>query len=484
MHKTSFFHQLIGRIASNIQARLSPQAMRAHMSSPITEANVTQGTDYSALYRDRYDYDRQKILEEALLAWRLNPLARRIVEIQTQYITDGIEFHCDDPATEKFLQEFWNHPLNRIGEHLKEWADELALTGNLFPCLTTDSAGMSYLRIFPTDMLAEIETKPNDVQQETAYLPKQTAANPDPVHIANYWAAKGSRSGAKMTQKTSPKVVMLHYAVNRLAGMLWGEPDIAPLLPWLARYAAWLEDRARLNRFRQAYLYIVKGQYPNEAAKRARQKEFQASPPAPGTILVTDQSEEWDVINPKLDSFEANNDGLALKKFIAGGRGLPLHWLSEPESSTRTTAEAAGTPTFKGLESRQRLFLSLLKDILQVVVNRRAQRAGDVKPEAAITIDASDISERDNAALALASTQVITSFGQLWANGFIDDDEYMRIVYRFAGETLPSARPDAPHSKVPTAPGGRTTPGDENADGLAVQIDSETGDVRVKEPKS
>jgi hypothetical protein len=78
----------------------------------------------------------------------------------------------------------------------------------------------------------------------------------------------------------------------------------------------------------------------------------------PGAILVTDQAEEWDVLAPKLDSFEANNDGLTLKKFVAAGHGVPLHWLSEPESSTRTTAEAAGTPTFKTLEDRRSFFSS------------------------------------------------------------------------------------------------------------------------------
>src|SRR5512143_1057008 len=121
MQKPSLFHQLIRRLTSPAHPTRAPFA-----ASSVTERNIAQGLDWSALYRDRYSYDRQKILDEALLAWRLNPLARRIVEIQTQYITDGIEFHCDHPATEQFIRDFWNHPLNKIGEHLKEWADELA----------------------------------------------------------------------------------------------------------------------------------------------------------------------------------------------------------------------------------------------------------------------------------------------------------------------------------------------------------------------
>ena len=74
---------------------------------------------------------------------------------------------------------------------------------------------------------------------------------------------------------------MLHYAINKLAGMQWGEPDIAPLLPWLARYASWMEDRVRLNRFRQAYLYIVTGKFISQGGPHRRQNELNANPPKP-----------------------------------------------------------------------------------------------------------------------------------------------------------------------------------------------------------
>jgi hypothetical protein len=219
----------------------------------------------------------------------------------------------------------------------------------------------------------------------------------------------------------------------------------------------------------------VKGLFTTQADKDRRQRELLANPPTPGSILVTDTSETWEVINPKLDSFEANNDGLALKKFIAGGQGIPLHWLAEPESSTRTTAEAAGTPTFKTLEERQTFFMTMLKDVLEIAVSR-AQQKGRSMQEAEINITAGDISERDNAALALASSQTVTAFGQLWANGFISADEYLRLVYRFAGETLPASRPDAPAPAV--RPVGNT-----GSKAGGIKIDAETGDVRVKEPK-
>lgn len=59
------------------------------------------------------------------------------------------------------------------------------------------------------------------------------------------------------------------------------------------------------------------------------------------------------------------------------GTGFPLRWRvsedpAEPESSTRTTAEAAGGPTFRRFEQRQHFFLWLLSDLLHMVISRRA----------------------------------------------------------------------------------------------------------------
>ncbi len=58
---------------------------------------------------------------------------------------------------------------------------------------------------------------------------------------------------------------------------------------------------------------------------------------------------------------------------IAAGAGIPCTSSPSPMSSTRTTAEAAGGPTFRHFEQRQEYFLWLIKDLLSVVLKRRAR---------------------------------------------------------------------------------------------------------------
>ncbi len=435
MHRT-IWPKLVTRLFG-AEIRRQAHAMEHTRLAAETDATFLIGARAGGRY-DRPFGDRQSVLEQSLEAWRVNPLARRLVELTTQYVVgSGIRVRCKHPATARFLKAFWDQPLNRMAVRCSEWCDELTRSGNLFVLLATDAGGMSYVRAVPASEIKDIQSRSNDVEQPLAFIPAPTFDNPDPQG----WPAYDPESDARR-EDGSFAPVMLHYAINRPAGAVWGESDLAPLLRWLSRYANWLEDRARLNRYRTAFLYQVKARFVSESERLARQQRLNASPPTPGSILVTDENETWEVIGPRLDSEQANTDGLALKKMIAAGAGVPLHFLAEPESATRTTAEAAGGPTYRRFEQRQAYFLWLLRDLLQVVLNRRAlvegsrSGPGRVDPQARVEVHGGDLSARDNVALGLAGNHIMATLAQLRDRGLIDDAELLRLLYRFIGETV------------------------------------------------
>jgi len=436
--------------------------VRAALASAETDNTFFVGSRaFGDLYRDRFDYDRKTIFDESLRAWRVNPIARRLVAITTEYVigAEGFKRTCSHRRTDKFLTEFWDHPLNNLDEQIGEWCSELTRAGNLFLLVSTDISGMPLVRAVAPENIKEIDTAPNDYRQELSYQ----AADLEPVWLAY--------------DRNNPQpVFMLHYVINRPVGAVWGESDLAPLLPWLGRFASWLEDRARLNRFRLAFIWVVKKKWTSEVEKLKRQSELNANPPAPGTVYVADPDETWEAPSPKLESPDANLDGLSLKKMIAAGIGIPLHYLAEPESSTRTTAEAAGMPTFKCFEQRQRLFLNIIKQVLKVAVRVRKDYDPLIKIDAIITVEGPDVSEKDNAALALATGQIVAAFSKLYDLELITADELMRITYRFAGEVwppktlAPSAGIVKPKSEsvVDPSPGG-------------IHVDTDTGEVTTDE---
>ena len=385
-------------------------------------------TDY-----DRLPYDRQELMENCLEAWRFNPLARRIIELTTQYVIGaGMTLSADDTKAEAFLHSFWCHPLNKMDLKLSELSDELARTGNLFLMLSSDPSGMSFARVVPSTDVLSIHSRANDVEQELTYTLRGAHGEED--YLVPAW-----RADRPATQQND--VCILHYAVNRPAGAQWGEPDLAPVLRWLARYSAWLEDRVRLNHFRNAFVYVVKARFANENARRMRQMQLASQPPNAGSILVCDESEEWSVLSPKLEALDASTDGLAIKKMIAAGVGIPLHFLAEPESSTKTTAESAGHPTYRRYEERQRVLCWILEDLLRVVLKRKAVFDTSINPNAKIIVRGGDIHSRDNLELARAGHQMADIALRMVEKGMIDAPEALRLIYRFIAEKAPETNP-------------------------------------------
>ena len=410
----------VGALSKGIRARFTV----------VTENDTTFNlgvVPMNQAIRDRWPADRMEVLQQSIDAWRINPLARRIVGLISQYVVGGgIEFSSKHTAASKFLHLFWNHRLNHLPIRVYEWCDELTRTGNLFILLSTDEAGMSYVRAVPAQMIERIESRPNDIEQPLRFFPQATLEDTQPRPYQAYDAATDDGSSN----------VMLHYAINRPVGAQWGESDLAPLLRWLSRYANWLEDRARLNHFRSAFMYVVKGRFTSDAARQDRQRQLNALPPTPGSILVCDESEEWSTVAAQLESSDANSDGLALKKMICSGAGIPMHFLAEPEGSNRTTAEAAGGPTFRHFEQRQEYFLWMLSDILSVVLARRSMFDPRIPRKVEVTLSGNDISTRDNAAMSLAANNILSAFSQARDRQLIDDAELLRLLYRFAGETM------------------------------------------------
>jgi hypothetical protein len=457
------FQTIITRLAGRTLPQAAPAAAEKekHAKLMLTDRDGFYDQQTGPDQRDRFAFDRVEILRQALDAWRTNPIARRIVTIATQYIIGGgVTITAKHKPTSDFIKTWWDHPLNQLGMRTSEWSDELIRSGEVFLLLSTDAAGMTYVRAVPAIQIDSVTTTTNDLQQETAYSEAQ-GWDPDKGDwaAARTWPAYNPLDDAPGEAGRFP-TVMLHYAINRPAGAVRAESDLAPLLKWLSRYSSWLEDRVRLNKYRNSFLYVVTAKFASEAERLARQVAINANPPTPGSIMVTDETETWSVIAPQLNSSDVKEDGLAVKKMIAAGVGLPLHFLADPEQTSKTTAEASGGPTFRHLAQRQDFFVWMVTDLTKAIIRRRAHFDSKIQPDAQIRVHAADLSPRDNMSIAQATNDIASNFIQLYNLGLIDDRELLRVIYRFAGEAvdvnelLKPAGPPA-HQVQPTPPGGQ-----------------------------
>ena len=375
--------------------------------------------------RDRSQGNFYNVIEASLQAWRENPLARRIVDLKTQYVIgDGIIIECEDEKALNVIRDFWDDPLNHMDIRIMEWCDEITRTGNLFIMLSSDLSGKTYVRAVPAIAIQNIETAANDYEQPLWFeYTEENRLGMERIDAENaYFPTLDPR--------------MIHFAVNRPIGGKFGEPDLAPVLVWLQRYSMWLEDRARLNHYRNSFLFTVTIKGNNEDYRIKRQNELNQRPLTPGSIFVMNDAETWDILSAKLESQDAAEDGLALKKQIAAGVGIPLHFLAEPESQNKASAEAAGGATYKTFEQRQKYFIFALGYVIRAVLRRKRLVDHDLNSEVKFRLSGTDIYEDDNTTLATGAATIANVCNMMRKLGYISREEFVRLVYKFAGEEV------------------------------------------------
>ena len=132
----------------------------------VTQPLFSSGTEIDKSWTQLYQE-----FENSREAWRLNPMARRIISLTTGYVVGpGMSATSNDKALMDFITLFWNHPQNRLALRLADWSDELARAGELFPVLFPNpTSGIPQLRMVPASRIRKVEWRPGDYETEWAY---------------------------------------------------------------------------------------------------------------------------------------------------------------------------------------------------------------------------------------------------------------------------------------------------------------------------
>jgi hypothetical protein len=379
---------------------------------------------------------------DALETWRKNPLARRIIGLTSSYVVgDGITLTSAYGPLKRYLAKWWSDPKNLLDLRLVPLSDELARAGELFIVLHFNRAdGMSYVRTVPASLIDGIKWAPGDYEEETSYHEAVGLDDPDYAKGGRTWYAPTGLGPDEADASGRHKPIMLHFAVNRPAGCVRGESDLASILPWLFRYALWLEDRVRLNAAVRAFLWIVKVAKTDIATRQAELR----IPPEPGSVQVIDKaSEEWEAVAPPLHAHDAQADGRAIRWMVAaGGPGLALTDFGESETANLASAAVMADQRTRFLKTRQSYFGYMLARCGLESYNR-AVRLGRVRGKLAdlsdIRIGFSDVSTADNGIQATSAAGVANALNTLYTMG-VNGNAFkrlaLRLVLRFAGEQV------------------------------------------------
>ncbi len=326
----------------------------------------------------------KEIRRLARLYWIKNPLIRRAVNVQTQYVFgQGVEIEAEDEDVNKVVQSFLDDPKNRaeLTEHQARMTKEteLQLDANLYFVLFTNmSTGRVRLRTIPVDEITDTITDPKDAKT-TLYYKR--------VYVERTWSKDGKTHDDKtktvfypdwknkdgnLTKNVSKEVVY-HVSVNKLSDWKFGVSEVYAAIAWAKAYKEFLSDWATiiksLSRF--AWKLTAGSRRGMNASKDTLSNAAETNPaPATGSILNQPAGVNMDPIKTA-GSTTSSNDGDKLIHMVCAAMGIYYHYLiGDPSTGNLATAKVMEKSMEIMFKDRQTLWKSILTEILNYVVEQ------------------------------------------------------------------------------------------------------------------
>lgn len=442
--------------ADRILEQINPTAMA---SSPTQEdwywGRLATGGEEDYFWRRLSDNWYQKdvipstyleLHNQCYEAYNANPLAFAIIEITTSFVLGkGVKVVASKKRVQKVLDQFWNDTDNNLAERIYHISTELSLYGEIFVRFFTNPYdGSVKIRLIDPSIIDQIETDPEDIEKQLRYHRRPIGPSPSqPVDIAS--TVNGTQIAGKPANDdliegkwfTAGEEVV-HFAINKVSNAKRGKSDLATLLPWLRRYKDWLTDRVRINKYKGAFLWDVT--LTNADAKTVARKKMEYSyPPEPGTVVIHNDAEKWQPMQPGINASDASADGLAIKLMVAVGAQLPMHFLSDGDNNNRATATEMGLPTFLKFQRRQNVIRNILRTILDRVIVE-AQRVGklsqSIDPCDAYDILFPEFDIGDTQLTSTALSYLVTAMIGAKSAGWISDETAMKLLFKYANEEI------------------------------------------------
>jgi hypothetical protein len=374
-------------------------------------------------------------------AYNANPLAFAIVEITTSFVLGrGVKVTAKNRKVQALLDAFWTDPDNRMDSRVYDMCTELALYGEIFVRFFVNKFdGTVKVRMIDPSIIDQVETDPDDIETQLRFHQRPIGPSPtqnvDSINIINPNVINAQNPGDPTMQGrwfiAGEEVV--HFAINKVSNAKRGKSDLATLLPWLRRYKDWLTDRVRINKYKGAFLWDVT--LTGADAKTVNRKKMDYSyPPEPGSVIIHNEAEQWDAVEPQINANDAFQDGRAIKLMVAVGATLPEHYLSDGDNNNRATATQMGLPTFLKFQRRQKVIKNILCTILDRVL-LEAQRVGKLSKNLdirkAYDVIFPEFDHEDNQELGTAISYLMQGLSAAKAAGWISNETAMKILFKF-----------------------------------------------------
>lgn len=387
----------LARVVENLADEIDTLQESVTVGSMSTWATWA-GADWVASLSDQITTHNRGILTEVTRLCRtssvMNPLLRRALSLRAAYVWgSGVSITAlaqggDGQDVNAVVQAFLDTPGNALVEDLIEPVNERSLgtDGNVFFAhFTNPMTGAVQVRRLPWDQIVEIITNPEDSSEPWYYQRDWTVITIDENGHSHAELRRAFYPDLRYRPATRPKQLqwqsqtaypiywdapVLHMAVNRLDGWVFGTGDLLPAVDWARAYSVFLEDWAKLVKSLSTFAWraTAKG---SKTTSVARQIAAAAAGMTVGGAVVETADQSLEAI-PKSGATIDSDSGRPLAAMVAAATDVPVTMLLGDPGVTgaRATAETLDRPTELMAQMRRAAWTATFQASIDYVIDQ------------------------------------------------------------------------------------------------------------------
>lgn len=366
-----------------------------------------------------------------------NPLIHRAVDVRALFtFAKGYDISVDDEfdgvkadIIDPVLSDPYNESSLTSQQAIEEADRDLQKSGNLFIAVFS-KAKPAGIRTIDIEEITEIIKDPND-SGRTLFYKRQFNRGTDVKTVYYPDINNTDRTTGRGLKGVDWSVHVLHVFQNRVKGCGFGLTDLASACRWAEAQGSFLEDWGAVVKAIRKYSNIVQttGGQPTINAIASQFGGNTANMGTPlqsnpaGSSLVLGAGTEYKTVDAGSGKIVGPKDSRLFTLQVCAATGVPETILTgDPSTGNLATAKELTGPFLTMIESRQKLWSSVITRLMQFIL-READRPG-----IAVKVAFPPLADEDTNSRIQALVSAATLDNKIWA-GTMSVSDFVRAIY-------------------------------------------------------
>ncbi len=323
--------------------------------------------------------DFKEIQRQCYEIFKLNPIAKRVLEMITDFVIgERIKINMTE-ETEKVvgdqIRRFWNDYDNDFDNKLPEMLTELWVLGEQFyPVSVGKKDKIVKLGLIDPRSVDTIKEDPKNGKRYWQVVSGSGADKQD-----KYWAVINEHDGRlgilpeQETLLSDGAMQSGDYAgetfvfqVNNLPTQTRGYSELLTMLDSLDIIQQFVFQSAEKSLMMQHFVadILIKG------ATQEDINNMQIPDPSVSTVFKHNEKVELELQSPDLKATDIEGVIRSIQRYILAGVGIPEHWIVSGDETNFATAKEQNTPIEKRLERKQGMVGAMLDMLIRYQVEQ------------------------------------------------------------------------------------------------------------------